>query len=51
MTAGTKILDASLPEAVLSVAHLLRDGGVAVIPTDTIYALAASMARTQTTNQ
>jgi L-threonylcarbamoyladenylate synthase len=45
MTSGSKILDASLPAHILSVARLLRDGGVAVIPTDTIYALAASIYR------
>src|ERR1700730_3364105 len=38
-----KLLVGSEPENVLEVARLLRDGGVAAIPTDTVYGLAASI--------
>jgi L-threonylcarbamoyladenylate synthase len=37
------LLAASEPENILAVSRLLRDGGVAIIPTDTVYGLAASI--------
>jgi L-threonylcarbamoyladenylate synthase len=38
-----EMLAASEPENILAVSRLLRDGGVAIIPTDTVYGLAASI--------
>jgi L-threonylcarbamoyladenylate synthase len=38
-----ELLAASDPENILAVSRLLRDGGVAIIPTDTVYGLAASI--------
>jgi len=39
---GASILAAAQPGNISRVAALLRDGGVAVIPTDTVYGLVAS---------
>ncbi len=39
------ILDGSSPAGVMQAARVLRDGGVVVIPTDTVYGLAASVLR------
>jgi L-threonylcarbamoyladenylate synthase len=45
------VLTASEPANILAVARLLRDGGVAVIPTDTVYGLAASIYREAAVNR
>ncbi|HZU13114.1 MAG TPA: L-threonylcarbamoyladenylate synthase [Chloroflexota bacterium] len=39
------VLPAGNPESIVAAAQLLRDGGVVVIPTDTVYGLAASVFR------
>jgi L-threonylcarbamoyladenylate synthase len=39
------MFDAGRPEDVIAVARVLRDGGVAVVPTDTVYGLSASVLR------
>jgi L-threonylcarbamoyladenylate synthase len=47
----TKIYQASKPEDVLWVTRILREGGLAVIPTDTVYGLAASIFQPQAINR
>ena len=42
---GARLYDAQRPEDIVAVARVLRDGGVAVIPTDTVYGLGASVLR------
>jgi L-threonylcarbamoyladenylate synthase len=40
---STHIFAGDDPEGIMGVARLIRDGGIAVIPTDTVYGLAASI--------
>lgn len=44
---NTNMYQASKPEDVLAVSRILREGGVAIIPTDTVYGLAASIFQAQ----
>lgn len=46
-----RVLSASDPANVLSVARVLRLGGVAVVPTDTVYGLAASVFQADAVNR
>lgn len=45
VTSAAPVLDGTRPADVLAVARILREGGVVVIPTDTVYGLAASVLR------
>lgn len=47
MTPVVLYLSASDPDAILVTARVLREGGIAVIPTDTVYGLAASIFQPQ----
>lgn len=42
---GVRILDAAEPDAIAEAAAVLAEGGIVGIPTDTVYGLAASIAR------
>jgi L-threonylcarbamoyladenylate synthase len=40
---STEVFSGSDPEGIMRIARVLRNGGIAVIPTDTVYGLAASI--------